>query len=774
MNVSLLASALLGLAILLSGFAALCYQVVWQRALTQSIGSDAIAVVLVVTIFMAWLGAGAAIVRGLLRRSRRRIAFTYAAVELGISLCGVVSVPLLRAANGAFALTGVDSVWADFTLNLLLLALPIIGMGMTTPLIVHAARQALENFGRTIGLLYGLNILGASAGALVCGLVLIEWLGLQGVTQLAAVLNLLAAGAALLALRSFPPEVAETAPTGRVPFGRIDVVAVLFGFGTLAMQVLFFRVLHAYLTLSTLVFPLVLCAYLLLMSAGQWIGGQLADRYPRSLQMVAAALFASGALLMVAALNMSPRWAILFGALRFTSFNGSLLSSEYQGLIGDPPAIRAFVFALLFMVSVAAWSALFPVLLKAATRHIDQAGASFGRLYGMYTVGNVVGTLITGNVLLAWVGTSGATAIAIVVVGAGAWLLADGRFEVSAAPRLVRGLVMSGLATLALVPLNYYEKFQLGAYRVSDVIEGRVGVATVTPTSRFYSIVDMSRTASASAMVRDPGPSDSYEAWRWNHTELMALDPGFRPRRILVIGIGHAYLPHALLDLPSVEEIVVVDLSPEVVDAVVKYTATSAARVFTDPRVKIVIADGRRYVQSALKRGERFDLVQIKINDPWHAGSGNLFTVEFFGLVKGLLSDGGYLGVLQLLGHLSDGLQVFGAGIYPGYYHLLFKNGELPRAREAVVAPEFAATWKRALPGLDTASPARPRTLEVAVFTAGDSRLQVDVNSDDRPTFEYYWLRQRLGTWISPQESLDGQRFNAYRRTVPVVLSSEP
>lgn len=216
-------SGLLGVPILLSGFAALCYQVTWQRALTQSIGSDAIAVVLVVTIFMTWLGVGAALARGLLRRSRRRIAFNYVAVEMVISVCGLVSVPVLRAANGAFALSGFDSVWADFALNLLILALPIIGMGMTTPLIVHAARQALDNFGRTVGYIYGLNILGAAAGALISGMVLVEWLGLQGVTQLAAVLNMLAAGAMLLALRKFPPEAADPAPEGYLPLGQVDI-----------------------------------------------------------------------------------------------------------------------------------------------------------------------------------------------------------------------------------------------------------------------------------------------------------------------------------------------------------------------------------------------------------------------------------------------------------------------------------------------------------------------------------------------------------------------
>lgn len=773
MSANKFTSTLFGFAILLSGFAALCYQVTWQRVLTQSIGSDATATVLIVTIFMFWLGVGAALSQILLRHSRRRVTFSYATIEFLIAFCGLVSIPALRATNAAFATLGIDSVWVDFFLNMLVLALPIIGMGMTSPLIVHIARQALGNFGRTVGSLYGLNILGAATGAIVCGLVLIEWLGLQGVTVLAAILNLIAAAAALLAIRKLPLEVVSNLPPKRLSFGRIDVAAVLFGFGTLAMQVLFFRILHAYLTLSTLVFPLVLCAYLLLMSSGQWLGGWLADRFTKKLTVVSVALFTAGSALMVLALNMPPSWAIPFSALRFTSFNGQLVS-EYAHLIGDPQVLGAFSFSLLFMLSVTPWSALFPVLLKAATRHIDEAGASFGRLYGMYTIGNVAGALLTGTLIFAWVGTPGAAISAIVIVGVGAWLLMNMHVEgLATASWFSRGLISAGLLIVFLVPLNYYGKFELGNYKVVDVFEGRVGVVTVTPhATAFYSIIDISRTASASALVRDPGPGDHYEAWRWNHTELLALDPTFRPRRILVIGIGHAYLPHALLDLPSVEEIVVVDLSPEIVAAVKKHTNSTASRVFTDPRVKIVYGDGRRYVQSALKRGEHFDLVQIKINEPWQSGAGNLFTVEFFRMVKELLADGGYLGVRPLVGHLSDGLQVFDGALFPGYYHLFFKKSKIQPASQAMISQDIASAWQRQIPGTDRGGATHPSTLQVMEFHPG-SAPQVDSNTDNHPTFEYYWLRQRLGTWVSPRESLDSPRFDKYRRTVPVLISPQ-
>lgn len=116
MGTTKFSSTLFGFAILLSGFAALCYQVTWQRVLTQSIGSDATATVLIVTIFMFWLGIGAALSQILLRYSRRRVAFSYAAIEFLIAFCGLVSIPVLRSANAAFAGLGIDSVWVVFSL----------------------------------------------------------------------------------------------------------------------------------------------------------------------------------------------------------------------------------------------------------------------------------------------------------------------------------------------------------------------------------------------------------------------------------------------------------------------------------------------------------------------------------------------------------------------------------------------------------------------------------------------------------------------------------
>lgn len=752
---------LLAIVFALSGFSALAYQVAWQRVLTQVIGSDAVSVVLIVATFMIWLGTGAEIARRILPRIRRRAGIAYASLETLVGLAGIVSIPVLRFANARLAESGNLSLSVDVAVNMFVLAIPVIGMGMSTPLIVELAKRSMADLGRTVGLFYGLNIFGAALGALATGLILIEVLGLQGVTVLAACLNVGVGLAVLVALRHEKgrgQQFKASANTGltvhavRLGFGTA-VVAILFGFGTLALQIVFFRVLTNYFTLSVIVFPSVLFAYLILMSAGQFVGGRLADRFPRRLVAISTGLFASGALLFLLALRLPPHWAAEIGALSFTSFNGQLLADGSRHLIGDPSPLTVALFSLGFMLAVLPWAALFPVMIRLVTREVAEASGKFAAIYGFYTVGNLLGAIMAGLVFLEYVGTGGTAAATIIITGAGAVLLAW-RQAPDQRARLAGAAVLASVAAAALVPQNYYASFRLDAYRIAEVYEGRTGVATVVPTSQFYTIIDMNRTASASAMNTDPQPKDVYEAWRWNHTELMALDPEFRPRRILIIGIGHAYLIDALLDLPFVEQITVVELSQEIYDAVAANTLTSTARIFDDPRVDFVIADGRRFVQKALARGERYDLIQTKINEPWHAGSGNLFTVEFFASQKDLLTPGGYLGVRPVAGHVVDGLAVFGAAIWPGYYHMFFKNGELAVPAEAVVTPDIRDAWFKALPGPAGGEGPREAHLDVAVFECCDFGDEIRHNTDNRPSFEYDWLARSFGQWISPRTNL--------------------
>ena len=205
-----------------------------------------------------------------------------------------------------------------------------------------------------------------------------------------------------------------------------------------------------------------------------------------------------------------------------------------------------------------------------------------------------------------------------------------------------------------------------------------------------------------------------------------------------------------------------------VVDAVEKYTTTSTKRIFDDPRVEIVIADGRRFVQSAIARGEHYDLIQNKINEPWHAGSSNLFTEEFFAEEKDLLRPGGYLSTRPLTDHLTDGFKVFGNALWGGYYHMYFKNGDFRLPEAAVITPDIHDAWFAELPGRAPDAPVERDTTPVSVFTSVPDDLRTDPNTDDRPTFEYYFLRKLAGTWVSPRLEFWNLDLDVYTTNLPV------
>ena len=106
--------------------------------------------------------------------------------------------PLWRSLMGQPVLLNTARLASSF----FLLMIPATAMGMTLPLLVKALSSQGESFGRTVGMLYGWNTLGAVAGALIGEVVLIEAFGVSGTAWCAGALNLVAATGALLVASS--------------------------------------------------------------------------------------------------------------------------------------------------------------------------------------------------------------------------------------------------------------------------------------------------------------------------------------------------------------------------------------------------------------------------------------------------------------------------------------------------------------------------------------------------------------------------------------------
>jgi spermidine synthase len=159
-------------AAVLSGVAALVYQLLWTRRLGLVLGNTVGAVSTVLAAFMAGLAVGGALAARVVDRLPRvKLRRVYGALEAGIAVFGL-GLPFLLAAPLLPRPVGLRFAFAAG-----LLLLPTALMGATLPTLAALWRPDVAGIGRAAGLLYTSNTLGAVAGSLATAFVLLPVLG---------------------------------------------------------------------------------------------------------------------------------------------------------------------------------------------------------------------------------------------------------------------------------------------------------------------------------------------------------------------------------------------------------------------------------------------------------------------------------------------------------------------------------------------------------------------------------------------------------------------
>ena len=182
----------------LSGFAALLYQVVWQRSLYAIYGINVESVTVVVTAFMLGLGLGSLAGGAISRKPERPALLLFALVELGIGAFGFFSLSLFREVG---RLTLHQSALTVGVVTFLLVLVPTLLMGSTLPLLVAHRVRASGNVGRSVGALYFANTLGSAAAAAAAPLVMLAPLGQAATVRVAAAVNVAVALGSYLMFR---------------------------------------------------------------------------------------------------------------------------------------------------------------------------------------------------------------------------------------------------------------------------------------------------------------------------------------------------------------------------------------------------------------------------------------------------------------------------------------------------------------------------------------------------------------------------------------------
>ena len=299
----------------LSGFAGLVYEVAWIRQAALLFGSTTFAVSAVLAVFFLGLAIGAHLFGRIGQRtSRPLILFAY--IEIGLGLLALISPYVFDFADFLYGIAYrilSDDPLLRFTTRLLLVALvvlpPTVLMGGTLPLFCRQYSRNSGTIARAVGLLYGVNTLGAALGCAATGFIFLPDLGLRGAIYIGVVCNIVS-GLVVRALSIsrddvFPSSAQSRAVSGRLPRSRI--VFVLFfavGFVALGAEVLWVRYLGLLINNTVYTYTLALSVVLIGLVLGSILAAQFSDKTDRRAHYFGALQIATG--LIVLALLMLP------------------------------------------------------------------------------------------------------------------------------------------------------------------------------------------------------------------------------------------------------------------------------------------------------------------------------------------------------------------------------------------------------------------------------------------------------------------------------------
>jgi spermidine synthase len=623
-------SRLLCLIFFASGASALVFETLWFHQAGLALGNGVWASSLVLSGFMAGLALGNALAARWGDRLGDPVR-AYAAAEAAIALSGVGLVFLLPALGlllAPFARPLLDLPWIlnplRLTLAFALLLGPSTAMGLTLPLLSKALTESDPNFGRVLGRLYGWNTLGALVGVVATEAYLIAAFGVRGTAFAAGALNLaaalIAAGLARGRARPVTTQAPASAASWRGARGPLTG-AFLAGFALLALEVVWFRFLSLFVFNHAVSFALILGAVL----AGIALGGLAASawlaRDPAAHRFAAPLAWTAGALC-VACYRAFP----LF------------LAPFLEGTLEGAPRIVALGAPLVFPVCFAS-GALFALLGAGLREKLHSETATTGALTFANTTGAALGSLAGGFALLPWLGMERSFFVLTAVYGAiGVLLLAGGRTPQRAA--LAGAAVFAGAA--ALFPFGaiqgYVEtpvtRFGGPNDRIVQVREG------LTETIIYVENRALGATASHRMFTNAYSMSGSaYFGRRYMKLYVywpVAVHPA--PRHALLISYGVGSTAKALTDTASFESIDVVDISRDVIELAGIVFPDPAEHPLNDPRVRVHIEDGRYFLQTT---DRRYDLITGEPPPPDMAGVVNLYTREYFELMRERLAPSG-------------------------------------------------------------------------------------------------------------------------------------
>ncbi len=374
----------------------------------------------------------------------------------------------------------------------------------------------------------------------------------------------------------------------------------------LVLEILAGRLMAPYVGVSLETFTGIIGTVLAAIAVGSWVGGRAADRQNPA-DLIGPAFLVGGALGMLA-----PTIIAVIG----------------PGMRGGGAVGIVTITAVAFFLPAAALSAVTPLIVKLRLQSLAQTGQVVGSFSAVGTAGALVGTFVTGFVLLATLPTRP------VVLGLGALLVVTGVLLTARRRELaIQGAAAAGLIGLLLVVVDGPCQWET-AYSCATVVED--------PDNASGRILRLDQLSHSYVDLDDP----TYLDFRYIKDFVAAVEAQAPDGPLVTLGVGGGgfTMPRYFAATRPGSDNLVYEIDDALVDiGRSELGLETSADAYAPSTISIITEDARIALQRRLEATDEAPPFDVIIGDafsgtsvPWH-----LTTVEFIDALKAAMAPSG-------------------------------------------------------------------------------------------------------------------------------------
>lgn len=652
---------------LISGMTGLIFQVTWFKYLSLFLGNTTFAQTIVLATFLGGLAIGNYLIGRWADTIKSQLMY-YGLIELLIGVYCVLFPTISSVSEKLFFSVANENLLLNnsytyllikFFISALVLIIPTTLMGGTLPLLTKFFTDKIENIRKENANLYFLNSFGAVVGVFFAGFILIKTFGLDITIKIGGFFNILI-GLISIFLNTYfndrdenkaeiyestlPNEANEILPKSTIKI--IILIGGLSGFASLMYEVLWTRILIAVFGSSTYSFSLMLMAFISGITFGSFIAS---SNFISKLNRVNLLIFSQ---LMIALTILIAQFILPLLPYYFWKLS-NLFSRTNEAFTLFLSFEFIICFSLIFIPTIFMGITL-PLIVEIVAKQKGLVGYSVGTVFSVNTLGNVLGAISSGLVLIPLIGVKNSFLFGVLInlLAAISLLAISLKFIALKYKYLSFSSAIVIIILIFFVP-NWNEELMTSSVfrRLSDtpplsyqdfkrIFQSREIIFFKDGASGNVSVIRTLDSLHQKILLINGKPDASSVGDMPTQLLLghipMILHPN--PKNVFVIGLGSGSTINAVLK-HNPDNVICSEISKEVVEAS-KLFADVNENALNDKRLKLIVEDAQSYLKMT---NQKFDVIISEPSNPWIAGIGNLFSKEYFERCKEKLNPNGIM-----------------------------------------------------------------------------------------------------------------------------------